>query len=252
MITLTAVRPACNLPIRAARALPGPGFRRYAGEESRAAEIWKTSKGSIRMGPWDDNSAIAAGPRFCPHCRLEGPDEAVLSPSAAARCVLGAIADLRAILEHTAWAARPKHEIELEAWSPELASGQPGEGTIEWVTVGTFADAMRAQGPRIRLEAEGIPTVLQGERMGSRSMYAVATGGLKLQVPRPLEADARVLLSQSWTSPVSEMTSTTPGKSCLRAGRAPAQGHEGRDHLPLARPPLMALITLLLGLIRQE
>ena len=116
----------------------------------------------------------------------------------------GLLRDLRAILEHTARAPCPKHEIELEAWSPELASGQPGEGTIEWVTVGTFADAMQAQGPRIRLEAEGIPTVLQGERMGSRSMYAVATGGLKLQVPRPLEADARVLLSQSWTSPVSE------------------------------------------------
>ena len=44
--------------------------------------------------------------------------------------------------------------------------------------------------------------VLDGERMGSAAMYAVATGGVKLQVPDSLAADARVLLSQSWAPPV--------------------------------------------------
>ena len=70
--------------------------------------------------------------------------------------------------------------------------------------MGTFADTAQAQLTRIRLEAEGISTFLEGERMGSRSMYMVATGGLKLQVPRPLAAEARVLLSQSWTPPAGE------------------------------------------------
>jgi hypothetical protein len=68
--------------------------------------------------------------------------------------------------------------------------------------VGTFDDAIRAEAPRIRLESEGIPTFLEGERMGSMSMYQVATGGVKLQVPQPLLADARILLRQSWSADV--------------------------------------------------
>jgi hypothetical protein len=67
------------------------------------------------------------------------------------------------------------------------------------VTVQTFADTLAAQAPRLRLEAEGIPTFLEGARMGGRSMYLVATGGVKLQVPQSLAADARVLLSQTWS-----------------------------------------------------
>jgi len=70
--------------------------------------------------------------------------------------------------------------------------------------VGTFDDAMKAEAPRIRLESEGIPTFLEGERMGSMSMYQVATGGVKLQVPQPLLADARILLRQSWSSVVED------------------------------------------------
>ena len=73
-----------------------------------------------------------------------------------------------------------------------------------WVTVGTFADDHEAEAVRIRLEAEGIPTFVEGARMGGRSMYHVATGGLKLQVPRQLAADARVLLSQTWSLPPSD------------------------------------------------
>lgn len=70
-----------------------------------------------------------------------------------------------------------------------------------WVTVGTFADPQTAEPARLRLDAEGIPVFLEGARMGGRSMYAVATGGVKLQVPAPLAADARVLLSQVWELP---------------------------------------------------
>ena len=35
-------------------------------------------------------------------------------------------------------------------------------------------------------------------------MYQVATGGVKLQVPQPLLADARIVLRQSWTSEVED------------------------------------------------
>jgi hypothetical protein len=69
------------------------------------------------------------------------------------------------------------------------------------VTVARFGDALRAEAPRIRLEAEGIPTFVEGERMGSPSMYHVATGGVQLRVPASLVADARILLAQSWATP---------------------------------------------------
>jgi hypothetical protein len=98
----------------------------------------------------------------------------------------------------------PKHDLGLEAApareEPPLASAARGA----WVTVARFADPMRAEAPRIRLEAEGIPTFLDGARMGSESMYQVATGGVKLQVPASLLADARVLLAQSWSSPAGD------------------------------------------------
>jgi hypothetical protein len=70
-----------------------------------------------------------------------------------------------------------------------------------WVTVARFPHSLAAAAARIRLEAEEIPTFLEGERMGSPAMYRVATGGVKLQVPAEFAADARVLLSQDWSLP---------------------------------------------------
>jgi hypothetical protein len=101
----------------------------------------------------------------------------------------------------------PKHDLLLQARAPEPAVGWLGLGLATcganpaWVTVARFADPLTAEAPRIRLEAEGIPTFLEGARMGSASMYQVATGGVKLQVPDALAADARILLRQTW-SPV--------------------------------------------------
>jgi hypothetical protein len=66
------------------------------------------------------------------------------------------------------------------------------------VTVATFDSETEIDPPRVRLEAEGIPTFVEGSRMGSRSMYFVATGGLKLQVPQSLASEARAILSQTW------------------------------------------------------
>jgi hypothetical protein len=93
----------------------------------------------------------------------------------------------------------PKHELALETWAPAPAEAFSRNTPQAWVTVGNFADALHAEAPRIRLESEGIPTFLEGERMGSPSMYQVATGGVKLQVPESLVADARILLAQSWS-----------------------------------------------------
>jgi len=95
----------------------------------------------------------------------------------------------------------PKHDLELIDAPPHPAFDNPAGPQSRWVTVGTFADAPAAEAPRLRLEAEGVPTLLEGERMGGRSMYGLATGGVKLQVPQQLAADARVLLSQSWSVP---------------------------------------------------
>jgi len=93
-----------------------------------------------------------------------------------------------------------KHDVTLEehADEPEVADF----ASRKWVTLETYADRSAAEGLRIRLEAEGIPTFLDGARMGSAAMYQVATGGVKLQVPEDLLDDARILISQSWSPPV--------------------------------------------------
>jgi hypothetical protein len=65
--------------------------------------------------------------------------------------------------------------------------------------VKVFPDSLSAAIPRTRLEAEGISTFLDGERMGSPAMYRVATGGVKLQVPAEHVAEARIILSQNWS-----------------------------------------------------
>ena len=72
------------------------------------------------------------------------------------------------------------------------------------MTVKVFPDSLAAAIPRSRLEAEGIPTFLEGERMGSPAMYTVATGGVKLQVPAHQTAEARIILSQGWSLPGDE------------------------------------------------
>jgi hypothetical protein len=96
----------------------------------------------------------------------------------------------------------PKHEIELDDSSPgPVAEDVSGP----WVEVARYSDALACQPPRIRLEAEGIPTTLEGERMGGKSMYHVATGGVKLSVPASLETEARVILSQSWSQDAAEL-----------------------------------------------
>ena len=92
----------------------------------------------------------------------------------------------------------PKHDVEL--------SGGPDRpdfdrSTSRLVTITSFGLPAEAHGPRLRLEAEGIPVFLQGQRMGENSLYQVATGGVTLQVPEEFAADARILLAQTWSPP---------------------------------------------------
>ena len=83
----------------------------------------------------------------------------------------------------------PKHDLPLDALGPPRLQFEVLGKPARWVTVCHFTDSLAAQAPRIRLEAEGIPTFVDGERMGSRSMYHVATGGVRLMVPDSLAPD---------------------------------------------------------------
>jgi hypothetical protein len=69
-----------------------------------------------------------------------------------------------------------------------------------------FPNSLAAAVPRTRLEAEGIPTFLDGERMGGPGMYGSATVGVKLQVHTDQAAEARIILSQKWTLPKDEQS----------------------------------------------
>lgn len=135
------------------------------------------------------------GPQFCPGCGRESGAVAALCADCGGRLVgQGYCPVCERFLRLTVGSACPKHEVELEP-APARPEDHPA---TRWVTVETFGDALKAEAPRIRLEAEGIPTFVEGARMGSHSMYPVATGGVRLQVPQPLAADARVVLSQTW------------------------------------------------------
>ena len=99
----------------------------------------------------------------------------------------------------------PKHDLELERPPDESAAGAPEvRQYVPWVTAAVFASEATASILRSRLEAEGIPTLLDGARMGSAGMYLVATRGVRVQVPADKVAEARIILSQNWSLPDDE------------------------------------------------
>jgi hypothetical protein len=142
----------------------------------------------------------AAGPRFCPRCHRVERDDAILCRHCGeAMTSQGYCAVCEGHWALVPGTPCPKHEVALATWAPGRPEAFSRANHEAWVTVGSFADPLHAEAPRIRLESEGIPTFLEGERMGSPSMYQVATGGVKLQVPGSLVTDARILLAQSWS-----------------------------------------------------
>jgi hypothetical protein len=150
----------------------------------------------------DGQRGPARGPRYCPRCARETDRGEPLCPDCGETPrAQGYCPVCERFWKLPAGAPCPKHEVALDDAPTPAEFDDPGDPAARWVTVRTFADALAAEAPRLRLEAEGIPTFLEGARMGGRSMYLVATGGVKLQVPQPLEADARVLLDQTWAPP---------------------------------------------------
>jgi len=153
------------------------------------------------------STSASLGPRICSKCGLVIHDDTArsLCPDCGATTYpQGYCPVCEDYLRLPVGALCPKHDLELEAGEPNsinpIAPGQP----VSWVTVGVLPDSLAAAAPRIRLEAEGIPTFLEGERMGSPGMYRQATGGVKLQVPSDQAAEARIILSQSWSLPSDE------------------------------------------------
>jgi hypothetical protein len=146
---------------------------------------------------------LPASPRFCERCRRSHVEPPVTN--ACPECGDGLVPQGYCTVCEDFWrlpvgSLCPKHDLKLETHSS-------GEGLVDdlrksfrWVTVCRFTDSLEAQPLRIRLEAEGIPTFVDGERMGSRSMYHVATGGVKLKVPEHLASDARIILCQTWSA----------------------------------------------------
>ena len=145
---------------------------------------------------------IPARPRYCPCCQVPGEDEGPLCVECGEALLdRGYCAICEAFWKLEPGADCPKHDVELLDEPPRTeVFASPGE-RASLVTVATFSHPNRANAPRIRLEAEGIPTFLDGERIAGNTLYQVATGGVRLQVPASLASAARILISQSWSPP---------------------------------------------------
>src|SRR5690606_31344886 len=73
--------------------------------------------------------------------------------------------------------------------------GRPGDR--RWVTLATFWHPTQAHIARLRLESAGVACVLLGELTTATHVLAIATGGVKLQVPRAqFERAVRLLRRQ--------------------------------------------------------
>jgi len=144
-----------------------------------------------------------SGPWYCPRCRkaTRSTDPSNLCERCGDRLIAGGYCPVcEDFVLRAAGEPCPKHQVVLEPEAPPNLAGRLVEEGASWVEVGRFSDALACQPPRIRLEAEGIPTMIDGERMGHRSMYHVATGGVGLRVPENLAGDARIILSQTWST----------------------------------------------------
>ena len=147
----------------------------------------------------DSLATRLAAPKFCARCRRKAkPDASLCMSCGEPVSEQGYCPTCERFLLQPVGSFCPKHDVALDVGPPPLAFGQSEIPPTAWVTVGTFDSETEIDPPRVRLEAEGIPTFVEGSRMGSKSMYDVATGGLKLQVPQSLAGDARAILSQTW------------------------------------------------------
>jgi ribosomal protein S27AE len=147
---------------------------------------------------------VADAPRFCPECgRAAAPSTEgnLCGHCGSTLAIQGYCPICEGRLRRRIGELCPKHDVKLVSDDAETRPQWPDGAPVSWVTVKVFPDTLAAAGARIRLEAEEIPTFLEGERMGAPGMYRVATGGVKLQVPAEFTAEARVILAQDWSWP---------------------------------------------------
>ncbi len=143
----------------------------------------------------------AAAPLFCPRCRRAAPPD--LDRRLCPECGDTVIPQGFCLVCERYWLLPvgtlcPKHDIDLEL--PASSDDAPGTAEpADWVTVMVFPHSLAARAPRIRLEAEGIRTFLEGERMGEPGMHHAAIGGVKLKVPADQFGDASRVLAQDWS-----------------------------------------------------
>ena len=154
----------------------------------------------------DSTIMISDAPRFCPDCGREADSEGrpLCSHCGGPLAIQGYCPICESRVRRRVGEPCPKHDVELLSENPFSGPPSSASSHVSWVTVARFPDSLAASAARIRLDAEGIPTFIEGERMGAPAMYRVATGGVKLQVPAELVADARVILSQDWSWPDEE------------------------------------------------
>jgi hypothetical protein len=143
-------------------------------------------------------------PRFCPDCG-RAADESAQGPlcerCGATLAIQGYCPICESRVRRRVGELCRKHDVPLLDVEIEERPRLPLDAPISWVTVKRFPDSLAVAAARIRLDAEGIPTFVEGERMGAPTMYRVATGGVKLQVPTEYVGEARVILSQEWSLP---------------------------------------------------
>jgi len=141
-------------------------------------------------------------PRYCPRCLGEAsPDRSLCEACGETLHEQGYCPICERFWKIDQGRTCPKHDVELIDQPPPSKPFSSPEDWASLVTVATFAHPNQANGPRIRLEAEGIPTFLDGERIAGNTLYQVATGGVRLQVPESLASAARILIDQTWTPP---------------------------------------------------
>ncbi|WZO97939.1 hypothetical protein EP7_004991 [Isosphaeraceae bacterium EP7] len=150
------------------------------------------------------HSTAEKPPLFCPRCRRAARDErgkGLCSQCGDSLQPQGYCEVCESFWPQAAGFECPKHEIALVDSAPgPLITEVPPEG-LRLVTVGVYHMPYEAETRRSRLEAEGVPTFLEGARMGAMKPYGGATGGIKLQVPLAYQDEARILLAQSWAPP---------------------------------------------------
>ena len=153
----------------------------------------------------DDHSQIEANPdhpRYCARCGGAGRGEGPLCVDCGETLRdRGYCPICEGFWKLDPGADCPKHEVELIDEAPRSEAFDDLGGRASLVTVATFSHPNQANAPRIRLEAEGIPTFLDGERIAGNTLYQVATGGVRLLVPSSLASAARILIAQTWAPP---------------------------------------------------